>query len=293
MNATPSASKQLTVKDRVKLIIPSLKETLQAKGVDIIAFQNNAVSVASSFPEINNGEVSMQSVANVCMRAANDGVIIDGIEAAMVMGYNGKTKQKEAQYRLMVQGVINKMYKSGNFKKIIANVVREGEDCVISYVTDEVPVTHAPKLSGSPGDIIGVYCVAKLTDGTWTDPVYMTRQEIDEVRKNYSKQGDSGMWAKSWEEAAKKTVLHRAKKRWPIASAVREELNRDMEDESEILDIVPTPPAPAAQAEPAAAAPAKKQTKAASAVKAAAPEPEVMDVEYTEGDTPEYDESPV
>lgn len=272
-------SKQLTVKEYITKVVPTLESVLRAQNVNIDAFRNNAVVAASSHPEIQSGDVSMASVADVCKKAAQDGVCIDGNEAALVIGWNSKTKRKEAQYRLMVGGVINKMYKSGNFKKIVANVVRENEPCTIDYVTSDVPVRHSPCLIGDPGDIIGVYCVAELTDGGWTDPIYMSKAEVEEIRANYSKQGDGQMWSKSWGEAAKKTVLHRAKKRWPLTQAVRDSL-AEHDDESEIMDVIDEV---GVVVEEAVKQPhPKRQTKAAAAVAQTQSSPvpdDVIDVE--------------
>jgi len=233
---------QLTVKDRIKNFIPSLKDTLKARGTDVQSFQNNAIMAASNIPDIANNQVNIKTVADVCARAAEDGVLLDGQQAAIVIGWNSKTRQKEAQYRLMAGGVIHKMYKSGNFTKIICNVVREGENCSISYVTDGVPVEHSPNMTGEAGDVIGAYAVAKMTNGEWTDPVYMSRAEIESVRDNYSQTNKDGqhskMWTASFDEAAKKTVLHRAKKRWPLTSDVRTLLDNEFEEPIEVEETV-------------------------------------------------------
>ncbi len=55
----------------------------------------------------------------------------------------------------------------------------------------------------------------------------MTADEVDHVRKTYSKQADKGPWKDSFGEMAKKTVIKRHSKRWDMSPEIRQALNDD------------------------------------------------------------------
>lgn len=153
-----------------------------------------------------------KSIYDACLKAASDGLLLDNREAALVP--YGAT----AQYQPMVAGIMKKARNSGEIASIVAQVVYSNDEFVIDYVTDGAPITHKPFLDGPRGDIRGVYAVARLKDGTWTQPEYMSREEVELVRKNFSKQGNSLMWTKAWGEGARKTVIRKAAKYWPSST---------------------------------------------------------------------------
>jgi recombination protein RecT len=261
-------NKQLTVADTVRRMEPQFSELLRASGTDVKKFMNNALMALNDKPEIKAGQVSNKSVFDVCSRAANDGVVLDGREAAMVIGWNARTQQKEAQYRLMAEGVMKMIRRSPEISYIACQVVYENDVCEISFVTDAIPVSHTVDLKSGRGDPIGAYVVAKLASGEWTSPEYMSKAEVDAVRDAYSKKDKDGnfskMWQNSWGEAARKTVLHRARKRLPLGEKASDALNRDADDDFEFEggDDIRTEETKA-----------KRQTRAAKAVKEAVAEP--------------------
>jgi len=267
---------QLTVKDVIKKSEGNFKKLLDATGTDVNRFMNNAIIASSENPDIASGNVSTKSVINVCSRAANDGVVLDGKEAAIVIGWSSQSKSKEAQYRLMAGGVMKMINRSPNIKRVIVQLVHENDECVIDLVADGVPVQHSINLKAERGEIIGAYAVAELADGNYTSPEYMTTEQINTIRDEYTS-GKSPMWIKSWGEAARKTVLHRAKKRWPIASDVENAL-RDDEKGDDIVVIENEPE------------PAKKPRKKAS-VKDAVKEKMVEQVTAHDAETGEVVEA--
>lgn len=227
--------------DSIRAAKIEFSNLLKATGTDIERFQNNAIMAVNNNEDIRRGEVSTKSIFNVCSRAANDGVMLDGREAALVIGYtrNGK----EAQYRLMSQGIMKMINRSPEIEYVSCQTVHENDICEINFVTDGVPVKHTLDLKKGRGEIIGAYVVAKLKNGEWTSPEYMSVEEILSVRDAYSKKDKEGNFSKMWRdspgEAYKKTVLHRAHKRLPITNATA--ISDDEVDIEEVIDI--TPPA--------------------------------------------------
>jgi recombination protein RecT len=260
-----SETKQIAVIDTVRKMEPEFAALLRTSGTDIKKFMNNALMAINDKPEVKSGEVSTRSVFSVCSRAANDGVVLDGKEAAMVIGWNGKLKQKEAQYRLMAAGVMKMIRRSPDISFIASQVVYENDICDISFVTDDIPVKHTVNLKMGRGEPIGAYVVAKLASGEWTSPEYMSKGEIDAVRDNYSQKDKEGnfskMWVNSWGEAARKTVLHRSRKRLPLSEGAETALRQDEDDEFS-MDSIENGTGEVSTEK-------KRQTRAAKAVKEA------------------------
>jgi len=71
-----------------------------------------------------------------------------------------------------------------------------------------------------------VYSRAVLPNGQ-VDYEFMTAEEVDHVRKTYSKQKDTGPWRDSYGEMMKKTVIKRHSKRWDMSPEIRQAMNDD------------------------------------------------------------------
>ncbi len=76
------------------------------------------------------------------------------------------------------------------------------------------------------GDMVVAYSRAVMKDGQ-VDYEIMTADEVDHVRKTYSKQKDVGPWRDSFGEMAKKTAIKRHSKRWDMAPEIRQAMNGD------------------------------------------------------------------
>lgn len=99
-----------------------------------------------------------------------------------------------------------KMYCHG-IKDIYAKVVQEGDDLDIKIENGSQIINFKPRpFNNAP--IIGAFAVALFENGT-TRYETMSKEDIEDVRKKYSKAQNSPAWMKSWGEMAKKTVLRR------------------------------------------------------------------------------------
>jgi recombination protein RecT len=176
-----------------------------------------------------------------CMKAAQDGLLPDGREAAIVPF---KTRVKDpqagwmearlAQYMPMVAGLHKKMRQSGEISDLFASVVYRQEIDAGRFVYREgserglwhEPIID-PEFRPSDEDIALAYSCAKFADGTLSFEV-MRRWQIDEVREA-SQQGarfdakgnprdPKGPWVNWFGEMAKKTVLRRHSKSLPQSS---------------------------------------------------------------------------
>lgn len=74
--------------------------------------------------------------------------------------------------------------------------------------------THKMNPFGDRGEVIGVYCVAKLSSGEFLSTI-MSKADCDAIRDKSSQAAKSGPWISFYEEMIKKTCVKRASKLWP------------------------------------------------------------------------------
>ncbi len=169
------------------------------------------------------------SVIAACMKAAADGLVLDGREAVLNI-YNTKQKdgswKKSAQYIPMVAGIIKRVRNSGEVSRLNAFVVYERDVFHVTYGL-EMSLKHEPNFD-DPGRPIGAYAVCLFKDGE-IDFEFMSLKQIEAVRER-SKAKDSGPWKTDWSEMARKTVIRRLSKRLPVDSDIARVVERIDED---------------------------------------------------------------
>lgn len=171
-----------------------------------------------------------QSLFNSALLAAQDGLLPDGREGALVI-YNTKVKKngkdewvKAVQWMPMIAGILKKCRNSGELSSIEAHTVHVNDKFAYRIGIDEQPV-HEPDWFGDRGAVVGVYAVARLKDGSRVSEI-MSHREVESVR-SVSRAKDSGPWVQWWGEMARKTVLRRLSKRLPISSDLDDLIRRD------------------------------------------------------------------
>lgn len=231
------------------------------------------------------------SLFAACMKAAQDGLLPDGREAALVTFKTNGTVV--AQYMPMIGGILKKLRNSGELATITAQIIHKNE--VFEYFIDHEGehFKHVPMFFGDRGECIGAYALARMKDGSIYIEV-MNNDQIEAVKK-VSRSRDSGPWAGPFQdEMKKKTVLRRLAKRMPSSTDIDMTFANDDED----YDFEPqqTPPAvdpeeKTVASEPKAAPKKTSSLKAAmrSQVETAAapkqePEGEVIDATYSEAE---------
>lgn len=202
-------------------------------------------------------EADRRSLLGSTMKAAQDGLLCDGREAALVVF---KTKNGPmVQYMPMVGGLLKKIRNSGELASISANVVYE-RDQFEYELGDYETIKHKPFLGAERGNAIAVYAIAKTKDGAIYREV-MSVAEVEKVRAS-SRAANAGPWVDWWDEMARKTVIRRIAKRLPSSADLEQTLEHDNEAAGFVqqgsIDV--TPPAT-----PETAAPASR-LKAAIAV---------------------------
>lgn len=168
------------------------------------------------------------SLIDSCLKCAEDGLLPDGREAALVPMGN------KVQYMPMVAGILKKIRNSGELLSISANVVYRGDDFDYCLGDDE-KIIHKPNLDVEPtmDNILFVYAIAKTKNGGIYRSV-MTKNQINAVRNKSqahiaftAKKVKTSIWNDHWEEMAKKTVIHRVSKRLPMSTDLVNIINSD------------------------------------------------------------------
>lgn len=151
------------------------------------------------------------SIVTSLLRCAQDGLLPDGREAALV------SFGKEAQYLPMIGG-FRKRAASHGFS-LTAHVVYAGDRFHYTLGIDPTVTHEPPALDIDRGQPIGAYGVAKHpAHGTFLE--VMSRTEIEQVRDS-SKAKNGPAWSKQWGEMARKTVARRLFKQLPLGADER------------------------------------------------------------------------
>lgn len=186
------------------------------------------LSVAVGSPE---GRTSLQET---CMKAAQDGLVLDGREAAIVVRRLKKRDNTYVDvftYMPMMAGLLKKVRNSGQVVSIECHVVYANDE--FSYeLGDDAHLKHRPTLDADRGEMQYAYMTALLKDGSRVREV-MRKADIDK-RKAKSTSRDAkgnmkGPWLEWEDEMWRKTVL-RSGVKWLPAST-------DKETGQNIIDI--------------------------------------------------------
>lgn len=184
------------------------------EGVRQERFVRAAATALLDQPDLADpSKVEPQSVFQSLLKSAQDGLVPDGREAALVIF------GRKAQYLPMI----------GGFRKIAAEsgwtirsaVVHENDVFEVELGNDP-NVRHVPVRPGAdPGDPIAAYAIGAHGDGRREVEV-MTVDEIEKVRA-VSRSKDRGPWVDWWERMAEKTAGRRLFAKLPLGDRERVE----------------------------------------------------------------------
>jgi recombination protein RecT len=198
-------------------------------GMVIDAMLRVARSTAS---DVKFARAEPASFLRALLKCARAGLYPDGREAhLMCFG-------TEVTAIFDVKGIITLASRAGIL--VNAKLVHENDEFIVEEDDGEgkTRVTHRVNYRKDRGDLQVVYARAVLPDGK-VDYEVMTADEVDHVRKTYSKQADKGPWKDSFGEMAKKTVIKRHSKRWDMSPEIRQAINDD--DDSILHTDKPAP----------------------------------------------------
>jgi recombination protein RecT len=211
-------------------------------------FQRTVITAATQNPGLLQAD--RRSLLVSCIKAAQDGLLPDGREAALVP-FNQRYKDDDGtwrsrslvQYMPMVYGLRKKILQvtdTGGHPVVRAlevGIVYRAEVEAGRFLYEvgmDPPIRHRPSLDlsseqAADDQIVAAYSIATMADGTKSVEV-MRRFEIDKVQ-NMSQTGarfdrfgkprePSGPWKDWYPEMAKKTVVRRHSKTLPMTGDV-------------------------------------------------------------------------
>jgi len=208
-----SANPVAVIRQNLEVMAPQFKAALPAH-VTVEKFSRVAMTAIQNNPQLQNADRA--SLFGAVVKLAQDGLLPDGREAALVMFGN------KAQAMPMIAGVLKKIRQSGEVSKVSAQVVHENDHFVVNYGFDEDVQHSPPPLDRPRGNAIGAYATAILKDGSRMLEV-MSLEEIEKVR-NVSRAAKNGPWVQWWGEMARKTVMRRLSKRLPMSTDLEEQV---------------------------------------------------------------------
>lgn len=199
-----------------------------------------AIALTRNIEKVKNP----QSLLAACSKAAADGLILDGREAALVVDYNG-----DVQYRPMMRGLLKLAYNSGEIKSLVVESVCENDRFDYSPTRADEPIQHAIDLRVDRGPVYAVYAQATLKEGGIVFEV-MTLADVNRIRDRSdaykafkANKIKSTPWSTDWSEMARKTVFRRLSKYLPSSTDRDDRLHQASEriDDDFVHDIDATP----------------------------------------------------
>jgi recombination protein RecT len=204
------------IRQNLTQMAPEFRAALPAH-VSVDKFTRVAMTAIQNNADLQNAD--RRSLFGAIVRLAQDGLLPDGREAAIVLF------GKQAQAMPMIAGILKKLRQSGEIAKVSAQVVYKNDRFVVSYGFDETIEHVPPPLDEPRGAAIGAYATAVLKDGSQLLEV-MSLEEIEKVR-NVSRAKGNGPWVTWWGEMARKTVMRRLSKRLPMSTDLEDTFDRD------------------------------------------------------------------
>ena len=235
--ATQATANAITViRQNLTQMAPEFRAALPSH-VPVEKFTRVAMTAIQNNPDLQNAD--RRSLFGAIVRLAQDGLLPDGREAAIVLFGN------KAQAMPMIAGVLKKIRQSGEVSRVSAHVVHELDHFVWRLGFEET-VEHAPPPLDKPrGKPIGAYATAVLKDGSHLCEV-MSLEEIEKVRA-VRRAKNNGPWVSWWGEMARKTVMRRLSKRLPMSTDLDDQFDRDATmqraDERALPDVIDAEPA--------------------------------------------------
>lgn len=209
--ATRTPSQEIAAALRGDLFKKEIADALPDKRL-ADRFIRAALTAVNQNPELVT--VDRNSLFQSVIRCAQDGLLPDGREAALVI-FSGRDGKK-AQYLPMIGGYRKIAAKHGI--TLNAFVVYANDE--FEYTLGENPHVHhkPPKLGEDRGDPIGAYAVATYEDGRMVcPPEVMDKAQIEQVRGvSRAKDSQYGPWAQWWDRMARKTVARLLFKQLPL-----------------------------------------------------------------------------
>lgn len=205
------------------------KAKAMPKNFNQTRFIQNAMSVIQDTKGIE--KVTPISAARTLLKGAFLG--LDFFQRECYAIPYGDKLQFQTDYKGEIKLI--KQYSLKPVSSVYAKLVRSG-DLFEESVVDGRPTINFKPRPFSKEKIIGVFAVCIFSDGAMEYET-MTAEEIENIRRRYSKMPDGMAWKDAWGEMAKKTCLRRLTKMVQIEFESREQAEAyDDGQDAEFID---------------------------------------------------------
>ena len=167
-------------------------------------FVQNCIAVMNEHPEL--AKINPAHTIQGLVKGAYLGLDFLNRECYLIPYEN--TVQFQTDYKGEIK--FTKKYSTRPILDIYAKVVRDGDEFIEEIIDGRPSITFKPKVF-STADIIGAFAVVLFKDGGMLYET-MSTDDINSVRRNYSKYAQSNAWTRSYGEMCRKTVLRRLSK---------------------------------------------------------------------------------
>lgn len=176
-------------------------------------FTRIALSAVSATPKL--AECTPGSFLGALMAAAQLGLEPNTpLGQAYLIPYKNKNVM-QCQFQIGYKGLIDLAYRSGDVATVQAHAVYEND--FFEYEFGLEPYIRHKPAAGERGKPVAYYGMFRLTNGGSSFKV-MSKAEVIERARKYSRSYDKGPWTSEFDEMAKKTVLKAVLKYAPLKS---------------------------------------------------------------------------
>lgn len=216
-NAKPGAkptSEKASLRDVVVAMQDDIAKALP-KVITPERFTRIALSALSNNPKLY--ECSKLSFLGALMNSAQLGLEPNTPlgQAYLIPYYNNKEKRLECQFQIGYKGLLDLAYRSGEISMVQAYIVYEND--TFEYELGLEPILKHKPAPSNRGNMTYAYAMFKLKNGGQSF-IVMSKDDILNYGRRYSKTFNAGPWQTDFEAMAKKTVLKQLLKYAPIRS---------------------------------------------------------------------------
>lgn len=209
------------------------------KHVSVDRFMKSAMIAMTKQPKLLQCDVA--TIFKALNEAANLGLDVSGVNNSAYLVPYGKTCQLIPGYG----GLIDLATRGGKVLDITPYAIKEGDEVTVFYGTD-AKIVHKPDWKNSNAEVLGVYAVATLNDGTKKFTPIMSVAECARIRdesKGYQASktyGKDSPWDTNFEAMCLKSSIRRIFKTLPVSVEL---LTRALElDDRNDAGLPPLPP---------------------------------------------------
>jgi recombination protein RecT len=124
----------------------------------------------------------------------------------------GTQRVNLCQLRISFKGLMKIATDSGGIEWVKAEIVKKN-DTFTYRGPCEMPI-HEMQPFGDRGNTVGVYCIAKTQSGDYLTDI----MDLAEINKCKNAAKTKAVWDNWFEEMAKKAIIKRASKQWPLGN---------------------------------------------------------------------------